>query len=90
MKTIEINGTAIGVSHVVKTDEQTNHTAIHVTVAAEDLQSTHSLAIGAIDEPLPLDYDASALQKDVDAFRLKSAAMLESKLRAKKLAKGIV
>ena len=86
MKTLSINGTDVLCSHEVKTDATTQHTAVHLTVQAEDVQMVHVLTIGAVDEPLAVGYDQVALQKDLDAFRLKSATMAESKLRAKKLA----
>jgi|HubBroStandDraft_5_1064220.scaffolds.fasta_scaffold565153_1 hypothetical protein len=85
MKTIQINGTSVECSHEVKTDES-HQTSIHVTVKAGDVETTHVMTIGAVDEPLPLSYDASVLQKDLDAFRQKSATMAESKMRAKSLA----
>lgn len=93
MKTIEINGIPVLCSHEVKTDEA-HRTAVHVTVKTGEgkdaVELTHVLTIGAEDHPLPDGYDAAALQKDVDAFRDKHARMAESKLRAKKLAQGLV
>jgi hypothetical protein len=88
MKTIRVNNTDVVCSHAVKTDDQ-HFTAVHVTVKAGDVETTHVLTIGSVDEPLPVDYDQTALQKDLDAFRQKVAAMAESKLRAKQLAKSL-
>jgi hypothetical protein len=92
MKTISINGVEVTCSHEVKTDEA-HHASIHVTVTAGDgvdvVELTHVLTIGSVDEPLPLNYDATALQKDLDAFRQKAATMAESKLRAKQIAKSL-
>lgn len=85
MKTIQINGTFVECSHEVKTDDSFQ-TSIHVTVKAGDVETTHVMTIGAVDEPLSATYDAAALQKDLDTFREKSAAMAESKMRAKSLA----
>jgi hypothetical protein len=90
MKTLSINGSEVVCSHAVRTDPQTNHTAVHLTVSVGGLQSEHRLTIGAIDEPLPVGYDAAQLQKDLDAFRQKSAEMLEGKYRAKKIAAELV
>jgi len=85
MKTIKVNGTDVVCSHEVKQDEQ-HHTGIHVTVKAGDVELTHVLTVGSVDEPLPVNYDQAALQKDLDTFRQKHAALAEGKLRAKKLA----
>jgi hypothetical protein len=89
MKTIKVNGTDISVSHEVKTDAKTQHTSVHVTVAAEDVQTVHVMTIGSVDKPLPASYDGAALQKDVDSFKAECAAMCESRLRAKRLAQSI-
>jgi hypothetical protein len=89
MQTIRINDTDVVCSHEVKTDEA-HHTTIHVTVQAGDVNTTHVMTIGSVDEPLPIGYDTAALQTDLDLFRQKSAEMAESKLRAKKLARGLV
>jgi hypothetical protein len=89
MKTIQVNGVDVVCSHEVKTDEKINHTAVHLTVKAGDLQSVHVMTIGSVDEPLPLTYDSAALQNDLDAFRQKSAVMAESRLRAKTLAQSL-
>jgi hypothetical protein len=88
MKTIRVNNTDVMCSHAVKTDDQ-HYTAVHVTVKAGDVETTHVLTIGSVDEPLPVGYDQAALQADLDQFRQKIAAMAESKLRAKQLAKGL-
>jgi hypothetical protein len=77
-------------SHEVKTDEKTQHTAVHVTVKAGDVELVHVMTIGSADEPLPTNYDKAALQRDLDLFREKHAALAEGKLRAKSLAKEIV
>jgi hypothetical protein len=47
------------------------------------------MTIGAEDCPLPIGYDAAALQKDLDVFRQKHAELAESKLRAIKLAMSL-
>jgi hypothetical protein len=89
MKTIQVNGTDVACSHEIKTDEQ-HHTTVHVTVKAGEgtdaVELVHVLTIGSVDEPLSIGYDTAALQKDLDAFRLKHCQLAESKLRAKKLA----
>jgi hypothetical protein len=89
MKILKINNTDVVCSHEVKTDEKTQHTAVHVTVKADEVELTHVMTIGAVDEPLPVGYDVVALQKDLDVFRQKHAALAESKLRAKKLAQSL-
>jgi hypothetical protein len=89
MKILKVNNTDVVCSHEVKTDEKTQHTAVHVTVKTGDVELTHVMTIGAEDELLPLSYDAVALQKDLDLFRQKHAALAESKLRAKKLAQSL-
>jgi hypothetical protein len=89
MKTIQVNDTHVECSHEIKTDEKTFHTAVHLTVKAGNVQTTHVLTIGAEDCPLPIGYDAAALQKDLDVFRQKHAELAESKLRAIKLAASL-
>jgi hypothetical protein len=92
MKTIRVNQTDVTSKHVVKTDD-THHTSVHVTVTAgqgEDMvELTSVLTVGSVDEPLPTTYDKNQLQRDLDVFRDKLAAMAESKLRAKKIAAGL-
>ena len=93
MKTIRINETDVTCEHEIKISEA-HHTAVHVTVKAGDgsdaVELTHVLTIGAEDRPLPDGYSTESLQKDLDVFREKHARMAESKLRAKKLAQGLV
>jgi hypothetical protein len=84
-KTVTVNGTDVLCSHVVKQDEA-HHTIIDLTVSAGGLSLTHPMRLGSVDEPLPLNYDAVALQKEFDAFRQKAAEHLEGKLRGKLLA----
>jgi hypothetical protein len=88
MKAIKVNETNVVCSHEIKTDEA-HHTSIHVTVEAGDVKTTHVMTIGSVDEPLPVGYDAAALQQDLDEFRRKVATMAESKLRAKQIAKSL-
>jgi len=88
METIQVNDTDIRCSHEIKTDEH-HQTAIHLTVKAGDVETTHVLTIGSQDEPLPINYGTAELQKDVDAFREKHAALAEGESRAKTLAKGL-
>jgi hypothetical protein len=89
MQTIKVNGLDIQSSHEVKTNEQTHHTEIHVTFEGEGKSITHVMTIGSADEPLPSNYDQAALQKDLDTFREKHAALFESKLRAANLAANL-
>jgi hypothetical protein len=93
MKTIKINDTDVVCNHEVKTDAKTHQTHVLLTVKAgsgdDAVELTHVMTIGAVDQPLPVGYDAAALQKDLDTFRQKHAELAESKLRAKQLAKSL-
>jgi hypothetical protein len=92
-KTIPVNGTDVVCSHEVKVDR--NHqTQIHLTVAAgsgdDAVSVSHVLTVGASDGPLPAGYGPAEMQADFDKFRQQHAELCETKLRAKKLAAGVV
>jgi hypothetical protein len=83
MKMIRVNEIDVMCSHEIKGHE------IHLTVKAEDVQTTHVLTIGAEDGLLPEGYGQAELQRDLDVFREKHARLTESKLRARKLAQDL-
>lgn len=88
VKEIQVNGKAVHCSHVVNTNA--NHqTTIHITARFKDVVINHRMTIGAVDQPLPENYDSAALQKDLAAARNKVAAMAESQHRAKLLAAAV-
>jgi hypothetical protein len=87
--TINLNGKEVAVTHQVKTDK-VHQTVIHLTATLETVSLNHTMTIGAVDQPLPENYDSAALQKDLDAARNKLAALVESKHRAKLLASAVV
>ncbi len=89
MKVLNIKGTSITADHNVVVDPVTHHPSIHVTVSNGAIATRHVMTIGAIDQPLPDNYDAEAMQKDLDAFVEKHATLLESKLRGAAIAKTL-
>jgi len=88
MKTVKINNTEIEVSHEIKSTEA-HDTHIHCKFESEGKSIVHVLTVGAVDQPLPVGYDRAALQKDIDEFKSKHAALFESKIRAAKLAASL-
>ncbi len=89
MKCVQVNGKDVGYTHKVVTDHH-HITRVELTLTLGDLSSTHHLTIGPSDGPLPDGYDEIALQKDLEVFRQRHAAILEGKYRAKMLAAKIV
>jgi hypothetical protein len=92
-KTISVNGTDVVCAHTVKVGK--NHkTELHLTVSAGDgadgVSLVHVLTVGAEGKPMPASYGAIEMQADFDAFRQRHAEACESRLRAKKLAAGVV
>lgn len=88
-KTIEVNGTTINCDHEVVTDPKTHQVVIHHTFEADGKSIEHHQTIGADDQPLPAGFDQAKLQEVADAFRQRHAALLESKLRAAKIASSL-
>lgn len=89
MKKIEVNGREIAVEHRVSTHEETHHVSVICKFSHGGKSIDHVLTIGAADEPLPLVYGKTELQRDLDAFKEHHARLFESKLRAAELAEGI-
>jgi hypothetical protein len=85
---IRVNETDVVCSHEIKTNAQQT-TEIHLTVKAGDVETSHVMTIGAVDEPLPVGYGQTELQNDFDVFRERHAKLAESKLRANSIAKSL-
>lgn len=80
---IEVNGSSVAVSHEI------HQNVIHVRAQVGRELVEHRVTIGSVDKPLPFEYDAATLQKDLDAARQHAAEMVESKYRIAQMLKEI-
>jgi hypothetical protein len=80
---IEVNGSSVAVSHEIRQN------VIHVRAQVGRESLEHRVTIGSVDKPLPVEYDAAALQKDLDVARQHAAEMVESKHRISQMLKQI-
>jgi hypothetical protein len=87
----EFNGNKIQSEHKVEVDPKTHHVCVRCTFSHDESGKTidHVLTLGAVDQPLPANYDKAALQKDIDAFKTKYAEVFEGKIRAAQIASEI-
>jgi hypothetical protein len=87
MKTYQVNGREIRAEHTVASDDKTHQVSIRCKFSHESGKSIeHVLTVGASDEVLPANYSKEQLKADVEAFKVKHAALFASKIHAAEIA----